>query len=156
MLKHMLIPLDGSELAERAVDYAQQIMGPQTRITLLMAIDPPEIIPYGTYSGSPDGGLIESRIDFQALAEDMRKQSEAYLARIGSDLEKQGLNVSRKTEMGAPVDVIIETALDQQVDTIVMSTHGRSGLTRWLLGSVTQKVLAAAPCPVYVIPPERS
>jgi nucleotide-binding universal stress UspA family protein len=153
MLKHILVPLDGSQVAERALDYAQNLLSATTRITLLMAIDPPDVIPYGTYGGSPDGGLIESRIDYQKLADDMYSQGSAYLERIASDLKGRGLHVAWKTEIGAAVDVIVEAARAEQVDTIVMSTHGRSGLTRWLLGSVTQKVLAAAPCPVYVIPP---
>ena len=55
-------------------------------------------------------------------------------------------------EAGDPATVIVETAQKLHVDAIVMSTHGRSGLSRWLFGSVTQKVLAASCCPVFVIP----
>ncbi len=153
MLKHILIPLDGSQLAERALDYAQHLFGADTRVTLIMAVDPPEVIPYGTYGGSPGGGLIESRVDYQSLAEDMHQQSKLYLERVAADFKKRGINVSCRAEIGTPVDVIIDTAREIQADTIVMSTHGRSGLTRWLLGSVTQKILTSAPCPVYVIPP---
>ena len=60
--------------------------------------------------------------------------------------------VGVEVHVGEPANVIVETAERLKVDAIVMSTHGRSGLSRWLFGSVTNKVLSANVCPVYVIP----
>jgi nucleotide-binding universal stress UspA family protein len=158
MLKHILIPLDGSQLAEKALDYARRVISPKTEITLLMAIDPPDYLAYGQYSGQ-SGGLPATAagpiVDYQAMAQDMMSHARTYLNRVADELRKSGYTVHVTIETGTPADVVIETARKHpQIDTIVMSTHGRSGLTRWLLGSVTIKVLNAAPCPVYVIPPE--
>ena len=62
-------------------------------------------------------------------------------------------DVTLRTEVisGDEASVIVETAAAENVDLIVMSTHGYSGLTRWMLGSITEKVLRAAPCPVLVV-----
>jgi nucleotide-binding universal stress UspA family protein len=159
MLKHVLVPLDGSALSERAMKYAQRIIGDGGHFTLLMAVDPPEYVSYSAYgsqtmpsqTGVPRGGM-----DVPSVTEDMLGQSRDYLRRLAADLHKAGYTVDMKTEVGPPADVIVGMAEDLSVEAIVMSTHGRSGLTRWILGSVTQKVIGAAPCPVFVVPPERS
>ena len=64
---------------------------------------------------------------------------------------RSGLALRTKVKDGDAAGVIIDTAVAENVDLIVMSTHGRSGLSRWVLGSVTEKVLRQAPCPVLVI-----
>lgn len=158
MLKHILIPLDGSQLAEKALDHARHVTTPKTEITLLMAVDPPDYLAYGQYSGQ-SGGLPATAagpiVDYQAMAQDMMTHAQTYLNRVADKLRQSGYIVHVVIEMGTPAEAIVDTARNHpQIDTIIMSTHGRSGLTRWLLGSVTSKVLSAAPCPVYVIPPE--
>ena len=157
MLHHILIPLDGSQLAEKALDYLHQIAGSETKVTLLIAITPPEHIVYGMYgeAGMAPGVSPNPAVEYDTITDDMLEQSRLYLKRVADELRPRVASVTTKIEMGAPADIIVETATAQQADTIIMSTHGRSGLSRWLLGSVTQKVLSAAPCPVYVIPPDR-
>ena len=156
MLKHVLVPLDGSELAERALEHAQQITAQGGEITLLSAVDSPEYMAYnmyGTQTVPSQVAMPRSDLNFQALAEEMMSQSKQYLNRIAADLNRAGYQASVRVERGAPADVIIHCAAELKPSAIVISTHGRSGLTRWILGSVTQKVLSAAPCPVFVIPP---
>lgn len=156
MLNHILIPLDGSELAERALAYAEQIASPGAEITLLTAVDPPEYLTYSMYGNQTiPSGMITPRpgVDYQAIADEMLKDARDYIDRVANRLQKAGYRVHRKIEMGAPAEAILKAAEAAGVDAIVMSTHGRSGLSRWLLGSVTQKVLSAAPCPVFVTPP---
>ena len=157
MLRHILIPLDGSQLAEKALDYLRQIAGADTTVTLLIAITPPEHITYGMYGEAGMAPVVSPNpaVEYDTITDDMMEQSRLYLKRIADELRPRVAAVKTKVEVGAPADVIVETAITQDVDTVIMSTHGRSGLSRWLLGSVTQKVLSAAPCPVYVIPPDR-
>ncbi|HZD41440.1 MAG TPA: universal stress protein [Terriglobales bacterium] len=62
------------------------------------------------------------------------------------------LNVRTIVEVGEPYATIVDWAKKEQVDVIIMSTHGRSGIPRMMLGSVTEKVLRSSPCPVLAIP----
>jgi nucleotide-binding universal stress UspA family protein len=148
MLDHVLVPLDGSQLAEQALEHARQIVNRQGRITLLTAVDVPEIPMYGLY---PPASIP----DYQAAIEDALPQARAYLEQIGQELVAAGYSVSSEAQIGDAAEVIARTAQELGVDAIVMSTHGRSGLSRWLFGSVTSKVLSAKVCPVFVIPSRR-
>jgi nucleotide-binding universal stress UspA family protein len=145
MLEHVLVPLDGSQLAEQALEHARRIVNRQGKITLLTAVDVPEIPMYGLY---PPASIP----DYQAAIEDALPQARAYLEQIARELEANGYQVSTEAQIGEAADVIARTAQELAVDAIVMSTHGRSGLSRWLFGSVTSKVLSAKVCPVFVIP----
>jgi nucleotide-binding universal stress UspA family protein len=158
MLKHILVPLDGSELSEKAIEHVKRLIGTETEITLLVAVDSPEYIAYSMYGtqSMPPVTPVTSRFDYQSLADEMMTQSRTYVERIAADLQQTGYKVNQLVETGLPAELIVETAQKLGVDTIVMSTHGRSGLSRWILGSVTSKVLSAAPCPVYVIPRDKS
>ncbi len=145
MLKHILVPLDGSKLAEEALEHALNIIGPKGKITLLSAVDIPEVPVYGYYPPA-------TMPDFEATIKDLLPQADAYLKSIAKRLESDNVEVSIEAQIGDPAEVIAETALKHHIDAIVMSTHGRSGLSRWLFGSVTSKVLDAKACPVYVVP----
>jgi nucleotide-binding universal stress UspA family protein len=145
MFEHVLVPLDGSQLAERALEHARQIVNRQGTITLLTAVDVPEIPMYGLY---PPASIP----DYQAAVEDALPQARAYLEQIARELVAAGYRVSTEAQIGDAAEVIARTAEELGVDAIVMSTHGRSGLSRWLFGSVTSKVLSAKVCPVLVVP----
>lgn len=145
MLRHVLVPLDGSQLAEDALEHAKQIVDPKGKITLVAAVDVPEVPLYGYYPAV-------TTPDFESATGEMLPQAKHYLETIATRIATDELTVSTTAQIGEPADVIIAAAEKYQVDAIVMSTHGRSGLSRWLFGSVTSKVLSAKPCPVFVIP----
>lgn len=150
MLKHILIPLDQSALAETALDYATKLTDPDGQITLLTVLVPPDLT-INTLYGTE--GLTQVAMDveaYESAERQMRVQAEDYLRNIAKRLS--GRRVDIAVHAGRDADVIVEEAKALGVDAIVMATHGRSGISRWLLGSVTQKVLHAAPCPVMVIP----
>mgnify|MGYP005843961153 CR=1 FL=1 len=158
MLNRVLVPLDGSELAEKALPEAQRIVAPGGEIVLLAAVDPPEYLSYslyGTQPVPPQAMATRGEPDFLSVSKDMTSQSHAYLERVAADLRQAGFTVRPVVEMGPPAEMIIKAAEEHRADAVVMCTHGRSGLSRWILGSVTNKVLSAAPCPVFVIPPQR-
>jgi nucleotide-binding universal stress UspA family protein len=89
------------------------------------------------------------------MSRDMTTQSQMYLERLATEVKQAGFQVRLVIEVGPPAEMIIKAAEAHHADAVVMCTHGRSGLSRWILGSVTNKVLSAAPCPVFVIPPQR-
>lgn len=146
MLSHILVPLDTSELSERALEVAKQIVAPDGRITLLSVVEPP-IAPYIVSSA-----VYPVPFDYEQLHEEQRKHAREYLERLLKRVRETAPLSDFSVRIGSPAEVILEVAKDVQPDAIVMSTHGRSGLGRWIFGSVTQKVLSATPCPVMVIP----
>ena len=158
MLKNILVPLDGSELAARALEHARKLVNHESRITLLMVIEPPEDPNYSSMymgGGMPDVPIPASAVDYETMTEDMVAQARHYLQHVANELQQSGYQVEFNVSLGNPARTIVETAENIHCEAIIMSTHGRSGLSRWILGSVTHKVVNSAPCPVYVIPPVR-
>ncbi|MFO7321364.1 MAG: universal stress protein [Chloroflexota bacterium] len=149
MLKHVLVPLDGSALAEAALEYAQEIVDPEGQITLVTAVELDDLPAYGP-SMMP---LVRTSIpDYQDAVDNLMPQANAYLQRVADRLQMRGREVTYEVRIGHPAEVIVDVAREQNVDAIVISTHGRSGLGRWLFGSVTTKVLELARRPVFVVP----
>lgn len=148
MLKHVMVTLDGSELAEQALEYAERILPEGGQITLLSVVDVPDIQVYTMY----DMPLLVKEMDYDQFVNKVESGMKEYLDGLVKSLHQRGLHAETKILAGDPAQVIVDQAAKSKVDTIVMSTHGRSGLSRWLFGSVTQKVLNAMPCPVLVVP----
>jgi len=147
MLDNVLIPLDGSTRAEDAVDEARNIVAENGKIQLITVVQKPSIPFYGYEMAST------FQTSYQSALEEGLTRAKDYIERIAQELCLDGFRVSTIVEYGDfPASIIVSKALQYEVSAIVMSTHGRSGVTRWLLGSVTNEVLAGAPCPVMVIP----
>lgn len=145
MLRHILLPLDGSQLAEEAIESARAILPQGASITLLTALSMPENWLYGA-----DPLIVFS--DYRRTLDQMEEAAKAYLERIADELRSEGFQVQTLTKYGQAAPAIMDTAASLKVDAIIMSTHGRSGISRWLFGSITNKVLTAPPCPVLVVP----
>jgi nucleotide-binding universal stress UspA family protein len=143
---HILIPLDGSELAEQALPHALALGRlTQAEFTLLQAVAP-VIRAYGTE-------LYGAGWDDQAL-EQVRAGAQAYLDRIAAALRAKGPQVRTAVVDGQAAYAILEYARGQAVDLIALATHGRSGVARWLLGGVADKVARAATLPVLLYRPQ--
>jgi nucleotide-binding universal stress UspA family protein len=147
MLDHILIPLDGSPLAAEAISPAKQIVKPNGKITLVTVVDIPSHWEFGL---APVAAFEESR----RISEQLLLQAKAYIEEIASRLRGENFQVETVAQLGEAATVIVDTAIARKVDAISMSTHGRSGFSRWLFGSITVKVLSTTPCPVFVIPPK--
>ncbi len=141
MYKKILVPLDGSELAQRAIVEAQELAKVfDSEITLF------EVVPFMPIYGSPE--LVTPLI----VDEKQKESVEEYLANVAAGLREKGLKVKSVVKTGQQVALeIIDFAKENGVGLIVMCTHGRSGITRWVLGSVTLKVLTRAEQPVLLI-----
>ncbi|MGQ0600507.1 MAG: universal stress protein [Anaerolineales bacterium] len=147
MFKHILIPLDGSAISERAIAPALKIGELEgSRVTLLRApIVGVAFVPtaelYGNYSlRGLDATLAHNR-----------REALDYLKTIERTLARPNLTLESIVADGSPANAILTTAERLKADLIVMSTHGYSGVTRWIMGSVTERVLGHAACPVLVI-----
>ena len=133
MLKHVLIPLDGSLLAEKAIDSVKYILPPDGKITLLTVVPNTEQMPMV----SVDSGEIPL---------------DQYLEHIALRVRLEGFHVEIDIRAGEVAEVITQTAVTLGVEIIAMCTHGRSGLEQLISGSTTHRVLAISLCPVLVIP----
>jgi nucleotide-binding universal stress UspA family protein len=143
--KRILVPLDGSLLAERALPPATSLAGKfGSEIILLRVLDVSTLTLPTWHLEAPPNWIVEAH-------EHVHEEVENYLKTQQDQLHQQGFEVRTLLRGASPAEGILETAETQEVDLIVMSTHGRSGLTRWALGSVADKVMCHSHCPVLLV-----
>jgi nucleotide-binding universal stress UspA family protein len=99
---------------------------------------------YPTLTGIPYDYYTELQVQ-------MEKETRDYLIDLQKKLQLAGIKCRHLALEGFVPDAILEVATREAVDLIVMSTHGRSGLSRWVYGSVAAKILQAAPCPIFLV-----
>lgn len=134
--KKILVPLDGSALAESAVAKAMEVAGEHSTLMLLRAAEAHTL---------PGVDPTEAQVEIVREAED-------YLASVATRLEKQGITgVETSVWYGPAASAIVEAARLRKADLIVMSTHGRSGLGRLILGSVAESVLRGSTIPILLL-----
>lgn len=145
--RHILVPLDGSELAEKALKSAAQIAvamaqqageGPAVRLVLLRVASPMAIL-------AADPLLYDEMIHMGV------DEAQAYLNLAATTLSVAPAVIETVAVTGSPADAIVHYAEDNNVDLIVMSSHGRTGSSRWVYGSVAEKVMHHAPCATAII-----
>ena len=137
MLKKILVPLDGSELAERAVAYAQNLAQQAEAELVLMRV-------------ASSGSVTRPPIEAQTLADNNDlKLAQNYLHDLQQSLPGPVRTIL--AEGYSEAEIIINTVCQEAIDLIVISTHGHSGVKGWAYGRVTDKVLQQAPCPVFLV-----
>jgi len=142
--RKILVPLDGSEFGEAAlahVMYLALLSGAD--VTLLYVVPTIEDV-----TGSP-----QMPIPIDVQWDVLRARAVQYLTGVARRSGWGASKVNVAVETGSAAEIILTVAARGQMDLIAMSTHGRSGVKRWLLGSVAEKVLHAASTPVLLIRP---
>ena len=134
MLQRILVPLDGSTRAEYALPVAARLAHATAGTLILLQV----------YQVMPSEFVLS---DYTAEA----ASATAYLAHIAKREELAGITIETITLAGAVALTILDAVLEYHADTIVLCSHGRSGPTRWALGSVAEKVARHAPVPVLVL-----
>lgn len=142
MYQRVLIPLDGSELAETILPFAEWIAGPLDAEVLLLSV----VEPVSAMAGLAAGGVVGP--DAFLLRQ---LEAKKYLGEVAGRLEAKGLRVRTFLGLGMPAGEIAEVAKAEKADLIAMTTHGRSGLRRAVFGSVAEEVLRSARVPVLMI-----
>jgi nucleotide-binding universal stress UspA family protein len=154
MYKKILVPLDGSELSESILGHV---------VTIATSCQVPEVVLL-TVSESLDKGiseLIDARVSMDleeayriASVQDRAYHDELvnYLEKISATLAENGIATKIEVLSGKPSEEIIKYSKDNEVDLIIMSTHGRSGFSRVVFGSVADKVLRQTEVPVLLKP----
>jgi nucleotide-binding universal stress UspA family protein len=145
LVRRILVPLDGSKLGEMALPYAEalaQVLGGE--LVLFQAFIPP------TLQAAYEGHRVSSTT-LKEAEEYMRESAMNYLDSLRKTFQEKGLTTLSVVRSGSPADQILEYAEANRIDLIAMSTHGRSGIGRWVLGSVTDKVLHAGDTAVLTV-----
>jgi nucleotide-binding universal stress UspA family protein len=141
MYSRILIPLDGSTTAEQALPYARSLAKTlKIPVEVLAAVDPVSVT---TSINTVPGGFLNTHI------ENCVRESGRYLERIAHT--SPGLAITCSVEKGRPEEIITERAARDPGTLIIMATHGRSGLDRWLMGSVAEKILRATANPLLLV-----
>ena len=139
MTKRILVPVDGSEQATEALSYALAEF-PDAEIGVINVIDPIDV-GYTSTVGMPgysEEWYEESKENANALFEEARELADEH-----------GVTLTTKTEVGQPAQTIVDYA--EEFDQIIMGSHGRSGVSRILLGSVAETVVRRSSVPVTVV-----
>ncbi|MGE5285546.1 MAG: universal stress protein [Actinomycetota bacterium] len=145
MFKKILVPLDGSALAERAIDQVEKMAeGSNAEVILLRVVPAP-------LGKAPEAGQVE---ESKAFAESVARAA-AYLERIATRLGAISVKSRILVPTGDPKDEILAAAHKEDVDCIVMSTHGGTALARSLMGSTAEKVVYTTKRPVFLVKPEK-
>jgi nucleotide-binding universal stress UspA family protein len=143
MYRRIVVPLDGSDVAAQALPQAEELANQQSiPIVLLHVIDLNELDHFG----------LEVVVGRPALADQLQtevQRSRVELEQVAAKLRERGLDASVQIRAGNPAREIAATAVPG--DLLVMSTHGRGGPARWVLGSVAEAVVRHASVPVMLI-----
>jgi nucleotide-binding universal stress UspA family protein len=144
LIRRILVPLDGSEIGEAAIpSVVALVQALGTELILFQAIAPIRV---------STAQFEDSWVAINQKDEEVRRNTTAgYLEEVAKPLRESGFSVSMAIGSGSPADQIIDYAEANTIDLIAMSTHGRSGIGRWVFGSVTDKVLHAGNKAVFVV-----
>jgi nucleotide-binding universal stress UspA family protein len=167
VFRKVLVPLDGSELAQAVLPYVEELGRQCAAEAILLRVIPlPDDEAGAAYQSlkvyepmAPAPKLVEDMtvaqhpIYREQEMASLQVQAEQSLAGAREQLSQAGLQVRVKVLFGRPAEKIVEYALEEEVTLIAMATHGRSGFRRWVFGSVAEKVLRAVAIPILLIRP---
>jgi nucleotide-binding universal stress UspA family protein len=135
-LERILVPLDGSDCAENVLPKVEKLAKDlKASIALL------QVVIAHTFPGAdPTDAEVE-----------VVREAEQYLSNVEQGLKKKGLKVDSHVRYGNDAEEILDHAAQKDIDIVAMTTHGRGGVKRFLLGSVAEKVLRHSPKPVFLV-----
>ncbi len=143
-VQRILVPLDGSELAELALIPAQDLARfHRASLVLVQVVEPVEVYAEGYVYGEAYAPL--------PATEELEKLAREYLDQVAQQLRSQGFETEQVVLRARAPEGIVQASRDHGVDMVVMTTHGRSGLSRWVFGSVAEKVVRLSPCPLLLV-----
>ncbi len=151
-LKKILLPLDGSAFSETPICAVEELIkGSNTEVVLTIVCEPPLVPSYGDRPINPIWEKHQA-----TLWAEMQQQASEYLGKIKANLEKRGIKVKTHVipgELGRVAENIMQLAQKENVDLIAMATHGRTGISRWVYGSVATRIVEESFQPILLIRP---
>ena len=148
MYERILVPLDGSKVGESALPHVEELvskLSPEVKIEVTLF----QVVPGTHYFRS---GEVSAEIPYtEKEMEQIKGEATDYLNKAGEGLRSKGAIVKCKVGVGKAAEEIIKAADEINADWIAMSTHGRSGISRWAFGSVTDRVLRGGNKPMLMV-----
>ena len=154
MYKKILVPLDGSRFSESSLEHVKTIAAGSdvSKVVLLMVLDPVDYFSVGELAAA--NTKLATQVEIQTEQASRAKAAE-YIDKIAEMLKKEGMFVSTAIAYGKPAAEILVYAENNHFDLIIMSTHGRSGISRFAFGSVAEGVIRRSSIPVLIASPLR-
>ncbi len=148
MYTKILVPLDGSDMAECVIPYVKwfQKVSNVDEIIFLRVVEPFHV-----------AGGLEAQVvpeDKEHIEQDAVKLAREYLEKMSGRFEDGKIKITPVIKLGKPSKIIAEYVGESNVDLIIMATHGLSGIHRWVRGSIADEIVHAAKVPVLLIKPE--
>jgi nucleotide-binding universal stress UspA family protein len=145
MYRKILIPLDGSKLAECVLPHAQTLVqGCQVRdVVFMRVVEPVKPVVVADAMMSPQ--------DVERIMASMVSEAEMYMKALVQSQKYGGAGVEWQVKVGHVAETLVDYATERRVDLIVIATHGRSGVSRWVWGSVADRILRASCVPVLMV-----
>jgi nucleotide-binding universal stress UspA family protein len=148
MYQKILVPLDGSKLAECALPYVEELAkGCGTEEIILVSVTE-RVQGYRVFDDSTQ--LRGQRLIREAVGK-KQEQAQRYLDRIAKAMKAKGISVDTEVLLGDPAEEIVSYAKHPGCDIIIISSHGRSGISRWAYGSVADKIFRASCVPILMV-----
>jgi nucleotide-binding universal stress UspA family protein len=144
MYKKILVPLDGSQLAECVLPHVESFIKEfKASDVILLHVVEPERYSYGQFTIPPEM-FLKGESETKSVAKD-------YLDKIVKRLKHEGAALHSEVIVGRVAETLANYAVENGIDLILMGTHGHSGVMRWVKGSVTDKIFRSAEVPVLIV-----
>ncbi len=144
MYKMILVPLDGSELAECVLPHVEEMCrGEEERVIHLVRV----VEPFQPYVGD----YVINFTEVERIDRENRASAERYLEEVSKKLKCGKLMIQKKVLVGRVAEELADYAKEHDVDLIVIATHGRSGISRWVRGSIADRILHFSNVPILMI-----
>jgi nucleotide-binding universal stress UspA family protein len=144
MYRRIMVPLDGSKMAECVIPHVETVAKlSNASVELVHVIEPVEL--------PTRGGLALSVDDLKQIEEHSKQEAENYLREIVGRLKSAGIKSHSKLLTGKAADSLVDYIQENNFDLVIMATHGRSGISRWFWGSVADKILYSSQIPVLLV-----
>ena len=140
-LQKILVPTDFSDLSQQALEFALSLADRFRAKLYLMHV----------WELPMTGSLLPPEPYPESVLTEEQTAGEQHLTKVTNELKASGFDVAPVFVFGKPYMEIVKAATDLDVDLIVLASHGRSGVSHLLLGSVAEKVVRLAPCPVFTV-----
>jgi len=134
--ERILVPLDGSDCAENVLPKAEKLATDLRATLVLLRVANAHVFP----------GADPTEAEVKVV-----REAEEYLGKLGEILKVKGFKVETHVRYGHDAEEILDHAAQKDIDLVAMTTHGRSGVKRFLLGSVAEKVLRHSPKPIFLV-----
>lgn len=150
MYNKVVVPLDGSKLAECVLSHVEALAKNKMAKEVVLVSVTERL--KGSAFFPEDGNIVRDRAGkVPVTVGKMEQQAEKYLERLAKKLADKGMNVSTQVLLGNPADEITHYAGDEKADLIILATHGRTGPSRYAMGSIADKVSRASSVPVLLV-----